>query len=669
MEGEEDIFQKITQLEASEKVNSIERGMLITKALSSNSADLVFKAQNYIEKFQKRDSSSVKSLLLDPYAINTNAGYAEKQYTISFPVLRNMSRIPIIKSIIDTRVEQIVSFADPQKDKYSTGFVIRPKRVKANQEDKEKLSKAEEKDIEDITEFLLNCGTQENEWHGDTLESLLRKFLPDSLALDQGTFEVVRNKLMEPTEVIAVDGATFRIADSWDDSSFKAARKKIDGYYPSYVQIWDGRIVADFYPWELCFGIRNPQSSIYANGYGRSELEDLVQTVTSLLNTDQYNANYFKLGSNPKGILKVTGNVNTSRIEEFKGQWAAQMAGVQNCIHGDTIVKTDRDSEIPIVVLLNGKSEKKCNIWVGNHYEKALVYKTDKPKISCTTMLSSGDVINTSPNHKFKVKKEDSFIWKEQKDLTLNDYVFINKEIIEIPEKVIKLIESKTLIQMYDVEVYDEIHQFVGNNIIIHNSHKMPIIEADKMDFISTQASNKDMEYAKYQEFLIKVACACYKIDPSEIGFPMSGSSDTKPMFEGNNEGRLKYSKDKGLKPLLKFVQNKLNKYIVNYLKDGKYELTFVGIDSETASEELEADVKKMGAGLMDLKTGMAKYGHKLDEKKDIILNPVYLQHQQMKQMGGGDSNEFMDQEEEEDPNPFEKSLQNSWDRLMDKNS
>ncbi len=523
-------FEKINQLDEQQRIASIEKSLLLEKALKSNSAEDIFKAQGYLRRNQQKTQEGVgKSMLLDPYALNQSMGYAEKQYTISYAVLRNMSKVPVVKAIIGTRVEQIVAFCEPQKDKYSTGFVIRPKRIKPGMEDKEKLTKEEEKDIEEITEFLLNCGTAENEWHGDTLESLIRKFIPDSLSLDQGTFEVVRDNTMTPTEVIGTDGATFRIADSWDDDEYKGDKEEIDGHYPSFVQVWDGRIIADFYPWELCFGIRNPQSSIYSNGYGRSELEDLMQTVTSILHADQYNANYFKLGSNPKGILKVSGNVNTSRIDELRGQWGAQMAGVQN-------------------------------------------------------------------------------------------------------------------------------------------AHRMPIIEADKLDFINTQTSNKDMEYSKYYEFLIKIGCACYKIDPSEIGFPLPGGANSAPMFEGNNEARLKYSQDKGLKPLLKFTAAKLNKFIVNYFKEGKYELVFAGMDSETAEQELEADIKKMGAGLMTLETGLAKYGHKFNEEKDILLNPVYLQYKQMAAMGGEDSNEYMDEdygyEGEEETNPFEKAFQKSWDIL-----
>ena len=523
-------FERLAQLDETAKLASIEKSLILEKALKSNDAQSIFKAQGYLNKIKQAAPSGggeMKSILMDPYSLNRSLGYAEKPLSVSYELLRNMGHVPIMRAIIETRVEQIVSFCEAQSDKYSTGFVIRPKRIKPGQEDKEKLTKAEERDIEEITKVVLNCGTEENEWSGDTLESLVRKVIPDSLTLDQGTFEVVRNNMMEPLEVIATDGATFRMAASWDDETAIEGKEEINGHYPSYVQVHDGRIIAEYYPWELCFGVRNPQSSIYSNGYGRSEMEDLIQTVTSILNADQYNSNYFKIGSNPKGFLKVSGNVNTSRIDELRGKWQAQMAGVQN-------------------------------------------------------------------------------------------------------------------------------------------AHRMPIIEADKLDFINTQGTNKDMEYSKYYEFLIKVGCAVYKMDPSEIGFPLPGGSNTNTMFEGNNEARLEYSQDKGLKPLLKFLQQKLNKYIVQHLKDGKYELVFAGLDSETAQQELEADIKKMGAGLMTLETGMAKYGHKFNEEKDIILNPVYLQYKQMAQMGGEDSNDYMDEGYyDNEENPFDKAFQKSWEQIQ----
>ena len=60
-----------------------------------------------------------------------------------------------------------------------------------------------------------------------------------------------------------------------------------------------------FFPWELTFGIRNKSSDIFTNGYGVSELEDMVQIVTWLLFGMQYNSNFFSQGSNTKGLKKL----------------------------------------------------------------------------------------------------------------------------------------------------------------------------------------------------------------------------------------------------------------------------------------------------------------------------------------------------------------------------
>ena len=52
-----------------------------------------------------------------------------------------------------------------------------------------------QKRIDDMVEFVLHCGESSNEWHGDTFDSLTRKIIPDSLAMDQCAFEVVRKSI------------------------------------------------------------------------------------------------------------------------------------------------------------------------------------------------------------------------------------------------------------------------------------------------------------------------------------------------------------------------------------------------------------------------------------------------------------------------------------------
>jgi hypothetical protein len=55
--------------------------------------------------------------------------------------------------------------------------------------------------------------------------------------------------------------------------------------------------------------------------------------------------------------------------------------------------------------------------------------------------------------------------------------------------------------------------------------------------------------------WLRKIAAAVFQIDPAEINFYQSANSGgSAPMFEGNQEAKLKISRDKGLRPLLSAV-------------------------------------------------------------------------------------------------------------------
>jgi len=508
----------------------IEKTLALEKAFKSNDANEIMKAQSYLKGIEKREDIDFKSIIVDPLDMTTALGYKQKPYNLSFDVLRAMGRAPIVKAIVETRKEQIMSFCEPQANKYATGFVISKKKGYRLQQDQEvKLTKEEEAKIDELYSFIMNCGSTGNFWSQDSFDVWVSKMMGDSLILDQCTSEIIRNRRGVPVNFFATDGATYRIADSYEQDDYTKGEKEISGYTPSYVQIYQNKVLAEFYPWELMFGVRNPQTDIRLNGYGKSELEDMIQTVTALLNADFYNANFFKVGSAPKGILRYSGNINPNTVEDFKRQWVAQVAGVQNM-------------------------------------------------------------------------------------------------------------------------------------------HKIPMINADKLDFINTQQSNKDMEWSRYQEFLIKITCAMYKIDPSEIGFPMSGSAESHPMFEGNNEARLQYSKDKGLKPLLKRLQLWINKYLISQI-DPNYEFRFVGIEGEVdAQTELDNDIKGL-QNFSTLNEIRAKRNLPLLLNGDVPLNPMYIQLM-MSSMEGGEEGGGQQQGEEdtqkaEENNPIMKALENDLEKLL----
>lgn len=494
---------ELAKFQYEKKRLEIQEQLTLNKWLQSDDPDLLIKAQTYLQDVERRQASGVKTIIFDPEGINQGDGYLRKSANLSFSMLRSMSRTPIISSIIKTRVEQVSEFTNPQTDKFQPGFIIRKKKKSYfSKEEDTIVDKSLQKRIDDMVEFVMNCGESSNKWHGDTFDSLTRKIIPDSLSLDQANFEIVRNRKGLPVELIAADAATIRIADSFDDDEYHGVQKQqINGYYPSYVQVLDGVVKNEYFPWELCFGVRNPSTSIYSNGYGSSELEELMNIVTWMLNSDTYNGKFFSQGSAPKGIMKVSGNVNPTRLQEFRQNWQATTASV-------------------------------------------------------------------------------------------------------------------------------------------YNAHKVPVVESDNFEWIDLQRTNRDMEFSQWQEYLIKVSCAIYKIDPTEV-FDLQ-HTNSGALRSDNKEENVKYSRDKGLKPLLRAYQAWLNKYVINP-RDPELELVFVGLDVDSEEKELELDIKRVGS-FMGYKEIRKKYGLEDLDPDDAILSPTYLQIQSMKMMGNPESNQAVDQ-------------------------
>ena len=509
---------------------------IIEKAAKSDNPDDIIAASKAMAKIQNKGNvQPAKAFYIDPLEFSANLGYKDKPFSLSYTTLKRMSSAPIINAIIKTRKNQVADFAEPQADRYSTGFVI---RKKAKNGEAVKMDSKDKKIATYITDFILNCGNN-NSWNTDDFDTFIRKIVSDSLIYDQMTFECIRNRKGVLERFIATDASTFRLADTafqeeyrnpyfkekgsniWYNKGLVTDFKMINGYYPQYVQMYQNAVVNEFYPWELCFGVRNPSTSIYSNGYGCSELEELIDVVTSMLWGDEYNRRFFSQGSAPKGLLRIKGGMNDSAIQQFKQQWQAMISGVMQ-------------------------------------------------------------------------------------------------------------------------------------------SWKTPVVEAD-VDWIDLQKNNRDMEYNSWMEYLIKLSCAIFCIDPSEIGWDISRGSGNSGLFEKSDAERVQNSKDKGLYPFLKFIQRKINKYIVEQINP-EFEFVFMGLNGKTIEQELEMDIKKLGA-FQTLNEIREKWDlPEIETAGDIIENSVYFQaynqakQQEQQQLQGGGEDNWGDYEDEEnyEENPFE---------------
>jgi hypothetical protein len=314
----------------------------LEKALRSENVEDVLKAQAFIAQ-QERNGRAVKpdikSILWNPSDIGFNGrGYRDPNNGIPFTTLQRMGDIYIIKAIINTRIEQIQNFLRYSDDDQKPGFQLRYKRMFGG--DIKEISKKDMKVVEGLVRFLEDGGENDKWSSEDNFQDFTRKTIKDSLCLDQLCFEVVRSRSMKVNKFRAVDASLIRQLDT-DDPRYASMFEQYrwHGYLPRYAMVYDSQIIRNpatdelviYYPWELGYGIRNKTTNVFKNGYGCSELETLIEVVTWILWGMQYNGNFFKQGSQPKGFINVkNSNIDQGTLNEFRQDWKQTMSTVYN---------------------------------------------------------------------------------------------------------------------------------------------------------------------------------------------------------------------------------------------------------------------------------------------------------------------------------------------------
>ncbi len=457
-----------------------------------------------------------QTLFEDPLAIQYALGYKDRQYSLSFDVLKRIVRqLSVVGAIINTRVNQVASFAVPFRNTKSLGFVIKHKNPSRL------TTKGERDKIMELEDYIYQCGHKDPNPHNskqrDDFESFLKKIVRDSLTYDQCSFEVVPDRRGIPYEFVAVDGATIRMAaprSVWPIGTDYTHRPpnvspKILGeqYRPPYqsmklfdkdspekpdfVQVINGRIENVYTKDDLAFGVRNPRTDIYVQGYGFGELEQLITIVTGHLNAEEYNRRFFTNGSNPKGILNFKGdNFTPDQIEGFKREWKANIEGVAN-------------------------------------------------------------------------------------------------------------------------------------------SHKLPVMQSENgIEWVDMSKTNQEMEFGKWMEYLIKITCAVFLIDPAEINFDLHGGVSQTPLFESSNEYKLKASRDRGLRPMLRFIAKMINENIIAKIDD-HFVFDFIGLDE--LSEQEKHELRKEQVTTYYTLNEVRRAEDLPDvEHGDMVMSPTYLQAMQI---------------------------------------
>lgn len=347
-----------------------------------------------MEKAAERDEArhpwakAWQGLTEDPFEpVASWGGWRERPTMLSYELMELLSRrLGPFAGYMQTRLNQMSVFSQKQEEHHGLGLVVQKKGATKGEKKKDKRA-------EELTKIIMASGTtdQYDEQAGARREgfrTVLRKLLRDTLLFDQINIEKRRDAKGRLVEWRTLDPKTIRRVSPWYEG------KNWFGEPIRYVQVMSGTVAADFSHKDLTFFVRNPRSDIRAYGYGFSELEMAISTITALLNGFDHNSRYF-------------------------------------CASGDTRVATRSGLE-----QIEDLAGREFEIWNGAAWKKARAVETGtRPLVR--TRLWNGLELKTSPEHRFLVLPKDGTslvpTWKEQKDLVSGDHALVGEGGVDAP--------------------------------------------------------------------------------------------------------------------------------------------------------------------------------------------------------------------------------------------
>lgn len=286
---------------------------------------------------KNRGKEGMQSVFLDDFQIVAQGAYWDRPGMLGFDSMRAMvDQTPILQSVILTRIRQVSRFTRAQTSGIGPGFHIT--HVDQNVE----LGDDHQKSVKLLQQFITNCGWEfdprvRKRLRRDNFSQFMSKLVRDSLTLDSAAIETEfkRDAKLGLDGLYAPDGATIRLCTEegyeGDDEIFA-------------LQVIQGRIRTAYTFNDLVYEPRNPRTDVTACGYGYSETEMLIRTVTYLLNAMTFNGSFFDKNSIPRGVLNLYGNYDQSDIASFKRYWNAMVKGINNAHNMPVMVSKDQES-------------------------------------------------------------------------------------------------------------------------------------------------------------------------------------------------------------------------------------------------------------------------------------------------------------------------------------
>lgn len=347
-----------------------------------------------IPEAEDKNAIGQKAIIDDPFfdQVHQHFIFKNKMSRISNKTLKDTSvRDWLVSSIIQARTDTMLRFARPQRKQFDMGFKI----VKKNST--ENLTKQEQEEIANLEDFIYNCGRKDKTPAGE--EMLFGEFLKlvtrDAITFGHVAIEKIltkngalhRFRPLPAESVYLINQQTSRNiiekeiksartlrqnqlnAKQGNDPRADQQQNEPDIDYYKYVQMsYDNRVLAAFGDEDMIWKLFNPQNFADSLGYCYSPLELAIINITSHLNVENYNANFFTHGYAAKGVLHLKGTVTQAQLTAFRRQFYNTISGAQHAWRTPIIAGLDEVQWVQ----LSGNSKEMEYLNYNNHVMRAL---------------------------------------------------------------------------------------------------------------------------------------------------------------------------------------------------------------------------------------------------------------------------------------------------------
>lgn len=306
----------------------------------------------------------------DPYfdMVGNNYNYKAKLSRITNKTLKEVSlRDWLISSIIQCRVDTAARFHRPEHRKHEMGFRF------IKRDHNTEYSDQERDEIAQLEDFIYHCGRRNDVPMDDRMlfGEFLKLVIRDAITFGHVAIEKIPTKLgglhrfrPRPAESIylinkqvprgvieATTNTARKLAEpkSDNDPAREQQINEAENDYIKYVQVsYDNRPISHFGDRDMIFKLFNPQNFADSRGYCYSPLELAIITVTSHLNVENFNSNFFTHGYASKGVLHLKGTVTPAQLQNFRRSFYNTVSGTQNAWRTPIVAGLDEVQWVPI---------------------------------------------------------------------------------------------------------------------------------------------------------------------------------------------------------------------------------------------------------------------------------------------------------------------------------